>query len=144
MLPAQEPAQERDAFRLPFAVLGPRRVRRRWIEPIAGVPTPFNVGPQCRRCHGHRRHGGGFLSKIAGLSGEIGCSIGSRRDCTGIGRVWKKGRNHAAALVNYGDPKLTVYEGVGHNSWTATYDNPEVYQWLLSHRISERKPPEKK
>jgi predicted peptidase len=27
--------------------------------------------------------------------------------------------------------KLTVYPGVGHNSWSPTYDNPEVYQWLL-------------
>ena len=30
--------------------------------------------------------------------------------------------------------KLTVYEGVGHDSWTTTYDNPELYTWLLSHR----------
>ncbi len=29
---------------------------------------------------------------------------------------------------------LTVYPGVGHNSWSPTYDNPEVYQWLLRHR----------
>lgn len=32
--------------------------------------------------------------------------------------------------------KLTVYEGVGHNSWSPTYDNPEVYEWLLSHQKS--------
>jgi predicted peptidase len=43
-----------------------------------------------------------------------------------------------------GEPKLTIYEGVGHDSWTATYDNPEVYKWLLSHKLSDRKPPEKK
>ena len=30
--------------------------------------------------------------------------------------------------------KQTVYEGVGHDSWTQTYDNPELYQWLLSHK----------
>lgn len=36
-----------------------------------------------------------------------------------------------------GNARLTVYPGVGHNSWSATYDNPEVYQWLLSHRRSE-------
>ncbi|MBT3202410.1 MAG: DUF1080 domain-containing protein [Phycisphaerales bacterium] len=29
--------------------------------------------------------------------------------------------------------KLTVYPGVGHNSWTQTYNNPEIYKWLLSH-----------
>lgn len=34
-----------------------------------------------------------------------------------------------------GDPKLTIYEGVDHDSWTQTYDNPEIYDWLLSHQI---------
>lgn len=33
-----------------------------------------------------------------------------------------------------GDVKLTVYPGVGHNSWSETYANPEVYKWLLSHK----------
>jgi predicted peptidase len=33
--------------------------------------------------------------------------------------------------------KLTIYPGVGHNSWSPTYDNPEVYQWLLSQQRSE-------
>jgi predicted peptidase len=30
--------------------------------------------------------------------------------------------------------KLTIYPGVGHNSWSQTYDNPDIYQWLLEHR----------
>ncbi|MBZ0295863.1 MAG: prolyl oligopeptidase family serine peptidase [Anaerolineae bacterium] len=34
-----------------------------------------------------------------------------------------------------GDIRLTVYPGVGHNSWKATYDNPELYDWLLSHHL---------
>jgi len=33
-----------------------------------------------------------------------------------------------------GDAKLTVYPEAGHDSWTATYDNPELYDWLLKHR----------
>jgi predicted peptidase len=33
-----------------------------------------------------------------------------------------------------GDVRLTVYPSVEHNSWKQTYDNPEVYKWLLSHR----------
>lgn len=37
-----------------------------------------------------------------------------------------------------GQPRLTIYENVGHDSWTATYDNPELYRWLLSHKLSER------
>ncbi len=30
------------------------------------------------------------------------------------------------------DAKLTIYPGVGHDSWTQTYNNPEVISWLFS------------
>lgn len=33
-----------------------------------------------------------------------------------------------------GDVKFTVYPDANHNSWDATYDNPEFYEWLLSQR----------
>jgi predicted peptidase len=36
------------------------------------------------------------------------------------------------------DVKLTLYPDTGHNSWTKTYDNPDLYLWLLQH---ERKVP---
>ncbi len=32
-----------------------------------------------------------------------------------------------------GDVKLTVYPEAGHDSWTKTYNNPELYTWFLSH-----------
>jgi predicted peptidase len=32
-----------------------------------------------------------------------------------------------------GDVRFTVYPGVGHDSWTQTYDNPELYDWFLQH-----------
>jgi predicted peptidase len=35
-----------------------------------------------------------------------------------------------------GDPKLTVYPEAGHDSWTETYNNPDVYTWLLSHSLA--------
>jgi len=38
-----------------------------------------------------------------------------------------------------GDAKLTVYPEANHDSWTATYDNPELYDWLLSHRTNRKK-----
>jgi predicted peptidase len=38
-----------------------------------------------------------------------------------------------------GNAKLTVYPEAQHDSWTETYNNPELYQWFLSHRISDRK-----
>ena len=32
------------------------------------------------------------------------------------------------------DVKFTVYPDAGHDSWTETYMNPELYKWFLSHR----------
>ncbi|MGH7136708.1 MAG: prolyl oligopeptidase family serine peptidase [Pirellulales bacterium] len=32
------------------------------------------------------------------------------------------------------DVKFTVYPDAGHDSWTETYDNPELYKWFLSHK----------
>ena len=29
--------------------------------------------------------------------------------------------------------KITVYENVGHNSWDVTYNNKELYEWMLKH-----------
>jgi predicted peptidase len=45
-----------------------------------------------------------------------------------------------AALTKAGaaEAKLTIYPEAGHDSWTVTYDNPELYAWLLRH---ERKKP---
>jgi predicted peptidase len=31
------------------------------------------------------------------------------------------------------DVKFTVYPEAGHDSWTDTYNNSELYEWLLSH-----------
>jgi predicted peptidase len=39
-----------------------------------------------------------------------------------------------AALKKQGcDVTFTVYPGVGHDSWTQTYNNPELYEWFLQH-----------
>ena len=37
-----------------------------------------------------------------------------------------------------GDVRLSVYPGIGHDSWTRTYADPELYDWLLQHRRSDR------
>ncbi|MFO0442383.1 MAG: prolyl oligopeptidase family serine peptidase [bacterium] len=42
------------------------------------------------------------------------------------------------ALKKIGAPvKLTIYPGVGHDSWTATYDNPAFWQWLFAQNRRE-------
>ena len=33
-----------------------------------------------------------------------------------------------------GEPKYTEYKGVGHDSWTATYKDPAVLEWLFAQK----------
>jgi predicted peptidase len=33
-----------------------------------------------------------------------------------------------------GKVRLTIYPDLGHDSWTVTYDNPRLYEWLLKQR----------
>lgn len=39
-----------------------------------------------------------------------------------------------------GNARLTVYPENGHDAWTDTYSNPELYRWFLSHEKSEEPP----
>jgi predicted peptidase len=38
-----------------------------------------------------------------------------------------------------GNPKFTIYPNAGHDSWTETYNNPELYKWLLEQRRPAKK-----
>ena len=44
----------------------------------------------------------------------------------------------AALTKAGGKPRMTIYPGVDHNSWSRTYANPELYAWLMEHRLSQR------
>ena len=44
----------------------------------------------------------------------------------------------AGLKKNGGDPKLTIYPDAGHDSWTETYDNAELYTWLLQQKRGDR------
>ena len=47
----------------------------------------------------------------------------------------ERSRDMVAAIKEAGgSPKYTEYPGVGHNSWTATYKDPEMYKWLFAQR----------
>ncbi len=37
-----------------------------------------------------------------------------------------------------GNAKLTTYPDAGHDSWTKSYDNQELYDWLLEQRRGSR------
>lgn len=40
----------------------------------------------------------------------------------------------AAIKAAGGNPKFTYYPEAGHDSWTETYNNPELYKWLLEQK----------
>ena len=44
----------------------------------------------------------------------------------------------AALKAAGGQPRYTEYPNTGHNSWTATYANREVYAWLFAQKLGER------
>ncbi|MCF7847418.1 MAG: prolyl oligopeptidase family serine peptidase [Kiritimatiellales bacterium] len=45
-----------------------------------------------------------------------------------------------AALKQAGsNVKFTIYPDAGHDSWTETYNNPELYDWFLAHRRTEKR-----
>jgi dienelactone hydrolase len=51
----------------------------------------------------------------------------------------KQSEDMVEALQKAGNnAKFTVYPNAGHDSWTETYNNPELYEWLLSHKRKER------
>ena len=44
------------------------------------------------------------------------------------------------ALKKYGgDVRLTIYPEALHDSWTETYNNPELFNWFLQHKRGEKK-----
>jgi predicted peptidase len=40
----------------------------------------------------------------------------------------------ALKRLGVGEAKLTIYPDATHNSWERTYNNPEIYDWLLQHK----------
>ena len=44
-----------------------------------------------------------------------------------------------ALVKNGANPKFTIYPEAGHDSWTETYNNPELYEWLLAQKRVPKK-----
>jgi len=49
--------------------------------------------------------------------------------------AFERGESMVTALTAAGgNVKFTVYPEAGHDSWTETYDNPELYGWLMEQK----------
>jgi predicted peptidase len=82
--------------------------------------------------------GGGDLTSVGRLKHlPIGAFHGAKDDIVPIEGT----RELVDALTKvHGNVKFTVYPELKHDSWTVTYDNPEIYKWLLEQkRVPRRK-----
>jgi len=51
----------------------------------------------------------------------------------------KRSLDMVAALKACGSKvELTIYPDTGHDSWTATYSNLQIYEWLLKQKNSKQ------
>jgi predicted peptidase len=85
--------------------------------------------------------GGGDPKTVARfVNVPIWCFHGDKDEAVRV----QRSREMIEALKNAGgEPKYTEYAGVGHNSWTQTYANPAVFEWLftqLRRQPAEAKP----
>lgn len=59
-------------------------------------------------------------------------------DADKVVNVERSRRMVAALKAAGGSPKYTEYKGVYHNSWTQTYNNQQVLDWLFTRNIEEQ------
>ena len=145
---------------LPFIVVSPQCPAGRWWEPIELIALLDEIEKEYkvdsnRVCLTGLSMGGFGTWRLASYAPERFAAIApicgggerfSARQLTkmpiwafhgGKDSVVPLDRSEAMveAVKQYGgEAKLTVYPEAGHDSWTATYDNPELYKWLLEHK----------
>jgi predicted peptidase len=77
--------------------------------------------------------GGGSLSQVKALVNTPVWAFHGAKD--NIVKLEESEKMVNALLACAGNAKLTVYPEAKHDSWTETYANPELYEWLLSQSL---------
>lgn len=95
-----------------------------WHLPMEYPDVFAAVAPVC---------GGGDSSKAKALQNvPIWAFHGAKDDVVYVSESEKMVK--ALEALN-ADVKLTIYPEGGHDAWTETYNNPELYKWFLSHTL---------
>jgi predicted peptidase len=77
--------------------------------------------------------GGGNPSRVQALAGTpVWAFHGAKDD---VVRLEESEIMVKALQACGGNVKFTVYPEADHDSWTETYDNPELYRWMLNHSL---------
>lgn len=147
----------------PFILVSPQCKRNRWWEPVSlsalidGIEEKYNVDSQRIYLTGLSMGGFGTWD-LASYSPERFAAIvpicgggDATKTVYTIGDkiptwVFHGAKDSVVPLVRSTelvdgfkkrgvDVKFTVYPEAGHDSWSKTYDNPELYKWILSHSI---------
>ncbi|WP_162051481.1 carboxylesterase family protein [Pontibacter pamirensis] len=82
--------------------------------------------------------GGGEITRARHLAKmPIWAFHGAKDDVVPVEETLKMAKAVEAAG---GHVKLTIYPNLKHDSWTETYNNPEIYDWFLEHQkeVKER------
>ena len=76
--------------------------------------------------------GGGMYWNAARLAGVPAWAFHGQKD-TAV--FWEESKKMVDAVnKNGGNAKLTIYPDNGHDAWSDTYSNPEVFSWLLQNK----------
>ena len=149
----------------PFIVVSPQCPKGRWWEPMELVALldeisgKYKVDPD--RIYVTGLSMGGFGSwRLAAYAPERLAAIAPI--CGGGETYWTKEFAHlpvwafhgakdtgvplerSQAMVDAlkksgGEPRFTIYPDAGHDSWSAAYDDPELYKWLLAQKRGKSK-----
>lgn len=153
---------------LPFIVVSPQCPKDRWWQPMELMALIDEVSrthkvDQDRICVTGLSMGGFGTWNLAAYAPKRFAAIAPI--CGGGEAYWTRSFAHLPVWVfhggkdfgvplerseqmvealkkNGGHVRFTVYPEAGHDSWTATYDNPEFYEWLLAQkRVAEESSP---
>lgn len=148
----------------PFIVVSPQCPEGKWWEPyelvalLDEIESKYKVDPDRIYVTGLSMGGFGSWALAARIPNRLAaiapiCGGGEIFSARRIAKlpVWAfHGGKDAAVPVELsqamvdaikkqgGNPKLTIYPDAGHDSWTATYDNPEFYEWLLAQKRTKK------
>lgn len=139
----------------PALAAGPLRLS---MEAIASLEKEFAIDPARIYVTGLSMGGYGTWDAIARYSGRFAaaapiCGGGDPAQAKKIAStpIWafhggkdgvvnpKRSRDMIEAIkAAGGTPKYTEYPDAGHDSWTATYKNPEFFAWLFAQRRANK------
>jgi predicted peptidase len=144
----------------PFIVVSPQCPKDHWWEPIELVAllnemkSKYKVDPDRIYVTGLSMGGFGTWRLAAYIPDRLAAIAPI---CGGGERYWARRFAHLPIWVFHGakdkgvpverseemvdalkerggHPRFTIYPEAGHDSWTETYENPKLYEWLLEQK----------